>query len=64
MDWSMLGNPVLLSVVMLLALSALRLNVVFSLILASVFGGVIAGLGTGERSRRFTAASAAARVSR
>ena len=43
MDWSMLGNPVLLSVVMLLALSALRLNVVFSLILASVFGGVIAG---------------------
>lgn len=45
MDWSMLGNPVLLSVVVLLVLSALRLNVVFSLILASVFGGMAAGLG-------------------
>ncbi len=53
MDWSMLGNPVLLSVVMLLALSALRLNVVFSLILASVFGGVIAGLGTGGAVKAF-----------
>lgn len=53
MDWSMLGNPVLLSVVMLLALSALRLNVVFALILASVFGGVIAGLGTGGAVKAF-----------
>lgn len=53
MDWSMLGNPVLLSVVMLLALSALRLNVVFSLILASVFGGVVAGLGTGGAVKAF-----------
>ena len=53
MDWSMLGNPVLLSVVMLLILSALRLNVVFSLILASVFGGVIAGLGTGGAVKAF-----------
>ena len=29
MDWSLLWNPVLLSVALLLLLSALRLNVVF-----------------------------------
>jgi len=37
-------NPVVLAVVLLLILSALRLNVVFALIVSSLFGGFVAGL--------------------
>ena len=36
-------NPVFLAIVLLLVLSALRVNVVFSLIIASVAGGLFAG---------------------
>ena len=53
MDWSLLWNPVLLSVALLLLLSALRLNVVFSLILASVAGGLLAGMGVSESIQAF-----------
>ena len=53
MDWSLLWNPVLLSVVLLLVLSALRLNVVFSLILASIAGGLLAGMGVPESIQAF-----------
>ena len=35
-------NPVVLAVILLLVLSALRLNVVFSLVISSLFGGLIA----------------------
>jgi len=45
MLWEVLKNPVLISVVILLVLSVMRLNVVFSLILAALSGGVIAGMG-------------------
>ena len=45
MLWEILKNPVLISVVILLVLSALRLNVVFSLILAALSGGLLAGMG-------------------
>ncbi len=44
MDWSLLGNPVLIAVVALLALSAARMNVVFSLVAASLIGGAAAGV--------------------
>ncbi|MBR2372815.1 MAG: sodium:proton antiporter, partial [Lentisphaeria bacterium] len=39
-----LKNPVLISVVIMLVLSVLRLNVVFSLVIAAVSGGFIAGM--------------------
>ena len=35
-------NPVVLAVVLLLILSALRLNVVFALVISSLFGGLLA----------------------
>ena len=38
-------NPVLLSVLILLVLALLRLNIVFSIIIAALSGGIIAGLG-------------------
>lgn len=37
-------NPVLLSLVILLILSALRLNVVFSLVIVAFCGGLLAGM--------------------
>ena len=37
-------NPVVLAVLLLLVLSALRLNVVFALIISSIFGGIVAGV--------------------
>lgn len=39
-----LTNPVLIAVVVLLVLSVLRLNVVFSLIISSIVGGLCAGI--------------------
>ena len=53
MLWEVLKNPVLISVVILLALSALRLNVVFSLILAALSGGLLAGMGGVETMNAF-----------
>lgn len=42
MFWDFILNPVFLAVTLLLILSALRLNVVFALVLSSLFGGVLA----------------------
>lgn len=53
MLWEVLKNPVLISVVILLVLSAMRLNVVFSLILAALCGGLIAGMGGVETMNSF-----------
>lgn len=50
MEWSLLGNPVLIAVAALLVLSAARMNVVFSLVAASLIGGVARG--SGRRRRR------------
>lgn len=47
-------NPVLISVVVLLILSALRLNVVFSLVLASICGGAVAGMDALNTMKAFT----------
>ncbi len=44
MFWDFVLNPVVLAVVLLLILSALRLNVVFALIISSLAGGIVAGL--------------------
>ena len=49
MLWEILKYPVLLSVVILLVLSALRLHVVFSLFLAALSGGLLAGMGALRR---------------
>lgn len=45
MFWEIIKNPVLLSVLLLLILSVMRLNVVFSLIIAAISGGLLAGMG-------------------
>ena len=47
-------NPVLLSVVILLILSALRLNVVFSLVIAALCGGMLAGMNGTAAMKAFT----------
>lgn len=44
MVWELLSNPVLVSVAVLLALAALRMNVVFALISAAAVGGMLGGL--------------------
>ncbi len=54
----LLINPVLVAVVVLLALSACRMNVVFALIVAAVTGGLLGFLNAGE----LTAALAAGEV--
>ena len=46
-------NPVVLSVALLLILSAMRLNVVFALIISSLIGGISAGLGSAETMKAF-----------
>ena len=46
-------NPVVLAVVMLLVLSALRLNVVFSLVFSSLFGGLLAGMNVSDTMGAF-----------
>ncbi len=53
MVWELLQNPVLLSVLVLLILSALRLNVVFSLIIAALTGGLLAGMDGGATMNAF-----------
>ena len=40
----LLKNPVLISVALLLILSVIRLNVVFSLIIAAMVGGIASGM--------------------
>ena len=44
MVWELLSTPVLVSVAVLLALAALRMNVVFALISAAAVGGMMGGL--------------------
>lgn len=46
-------NPVLISVIVLLILSAIRLNVVFALIISSLAGGLCAGLSCAETMKAF-----------
>ena len=46
-------NPVVLSVALLLVLSAMRLNVVFALIISALIGGLSAGLGSAETMKAF-----------
>ena len=41
----LIKNPVLISVAVMLILSALRLNVVFSLVISATVGGFAAGMG-------------------
>lgn len=53
MFFNLVGNPVVISVAVLLFLSAIRLNVVFALILASIVGGAAAGLGCPETMKAF-----------
>ena len=50
-----LCNPVCISVVILMVLSILRLNVVFSLIIAAISGGLIAGIGEAATMKAFAA---------
>ena len=54
MEWSLLGNPVLIAVAALLVLSAARMNVVFSLVAASLIGGVAAGIRAEEAAWSFS----------
>ena len=56
MLFEILKNPVLVSVVVLLLLSAIRLNVVFALIISSLIGGACAGLGSAETMKAFLGA--------
>ena len=53
MLFEILKNPILISVVVLLILSAIRLNVVFALIISSLVGGACAGLGSVETMKAF-----------
>ena len=59
MFFDLVGNPVVISVAVLLFLSAIRLNVVFALILASFVGGAAAGLGCPETMKAFLGAGLA-----
>ncbi|MBS1371426.1 MAG: sodium:proton antiporter [Lentisphaeria bacterium] len=47
MVWQLVSNPVLVAVAVLLALSALRMNVVFALVVASVAGGMMGSVDGG-----------------
>ena len=49
------ANPVLISVVILLLLSALRLNVVFALVIAALCGGLLAGMNGAAAMQAFSA---------
>ena len=59
MFFDLVRNPVVISVAVLLFLSAIRLNVVFALILASIVGGAAAGLGCPETMKAFLGAGLA-----
>lgn len=49
----LLKNPVLISVLLMLILSLLRLNVVFSLIISAMAGGLFAGMSSAEIMKAF-----------
>ena len=53
MLFEIIKNPVLISVVVLLVLSAIRLNVVFALIISSLVGGFTAGLSCSDTMKAF-----------
>lgn len=59
MIWEILKNPVMISVIVLLILSAMRLNVVFALIISSLVGGVCAGISCTETMKAFLGAGLA-----
>ena len=44
----MLSNPVVISIVVLLALSLLRVNVVIALVISALTAGLCGGLGLGK----------------
>ena len=50
----LIKNPVLVSVAVMLILSALRLNVVFSLVISATVGGFCAGMGGEAIMKAFT----------
>ena len=54
MLYDFLTNPVFVSVVLLLLLSALRLNIVFSIIIAALAGGLWAGMGEAKTLEAFS----------
>ena len=54
MLYDFLTNPVFVSVVLLLILSALRLNIVFSIIIAALAGGLWAGMGEAKTLEAFS----------
>lgn len=45
MLWALVSNPVVFSVALLLVLAMARLNIVFSIIIAALVGGIMSGLG-------------------
>ena len=54
MWYDFLTNPVLVSVVILLVLAVLRLNIVFSIIIAAFAGGLWAGIGDAKTLSAFS----------
>ena len=51
---NIIENPVLVSVVILLLLSVLRLNVGFALVISAFLGGLLSGMGGNETIKAFT----------
>ncbi len=54
MFWDFVLNPVVLAVILLLVLSALRLNVVFALVISSLAGGLLAKMSGVETMAAFS----------
>ena len=54
MWYDFLTNPVFVSVVILLVLAILRLNIVFSIIIAAFAGGLMSGIGDGKTLAAFS----------
>ena len=54
MWWELLSNPVFVSVAILLVLAALRLNIVFSIIIAAFTGGLMSGIGDAKTLEAFS----------
>ena len=50
----MLSNPVVISIVVLLALSLLRVNVVIALVISALTAGLCGDLGLGKTIEAFT----------
>ena len=50
----MLTNPVVISIIVLLALSLVRINVIIALVIAALTAGLVGGLGLGKTIEAFT----------